>query len=162
MDNEVAISQAQAAIPSAAGHYHRLIAVVDESPTPTSDLGVKASERIGCERVVLGMELPPLLLPLSVRQRKLRTPQLVDQLVSSRTGDVVVVDRIEVLFDRSLEINALKCLLNASRSKTLVVIWPGGLSRSSLGPGTLTWATPDHPDYGRFPIEDFTVIGAPV
>jgi hypothetical protein len=113
MDNEVAISQAQAAIPSAAGHYHRLIAVVDESPTPTSDLGVKASERIGCERVVLGMELPPLLLPLSVRQRKLRTPQLVDQLVSSRTGDVVVVDRIEVLFDRSLEINALKCLLKA-------------------------------------------------
>ena len=89
---------------------------------------------------------------------------------------VVLLDNIELLFDLSLKQDPLRLLEGLSRNKTVVAAWSGeirtdgrGLRAESIisnnsAPITqssslyLVYATPDHPEYKRYPVRDFLVV----
>lgn len=93
-----------------------------------------------------------------------------------RQAGVVLLDNIEVLFDVSLKQDPLRLLQGLSRNKTIVASWSseimneqqisrtelyahGDSDLSTQSPAQfLVYATPDHPEYRRYPIRDFLVV----
>ena len=114
------------------------------------------------QEFALGVNLCERLAPLTDRQRRLRAGQLAFDIVAETPAELVVLDHVEILFDPPLEVDALKCLQAMARGRTLVVIWPGRVERSSTGARWLTWATPDHPDYRRYATDGLIIIADPV
>ena len=65
-------------------------------------------------------------------------------------ADVILLDNIEVLFDVSLKQDPLRLLQGLSRNKTVVAAWSGSIDGEHM-----VYATPDHPEYRRYPVTRF-------
>jgi hypothetical protein len=101
----------------------------------------------------LNLELSRRLLDLTERQRVMRVSRLLGDIVNSYDDDTVLLDNTEILFDTSLQQNPLMLLQGASRNKVIVAAWNGTVEK-----GHLTYATPDHPEYRRYPTRDLTIV----
>jgi hypothetical protein len=93
------------------------------------------------------------MLDLTSRQRALQLPRLLAEIVDASTADVVLLDNIEILFDVSLKQDPLRLLQGLSRNKTVVAAWSGTIDGEHM-----VYATPDHPEYKRYPLRDFLVV----
>jgi len=93
------------------------------------------------------------MLDLTERQRTLQLPRLLAEILTLSTTEVILLDNIEILFDVSLKQDPLRLLQGLSRNKTLVVAWSGSINK-----GHMIYATPDHPEYRRYPIQDFLIV----
>ncbi|MCH7944758.1 MAG: BREX-3 system P-loop-containing protein BrxF [Armatimonadetes bacterium] len=69
------------------------------------------------------------------------------------TDDDGLLDNIEILFDVTLEQDPLRLLEGVSRNRTIVAAWNGTLEN-----GYLSYATPDHPEYRRYPRRELVVV----
>ncbi len=84
------------------------------------------------------------MLDLTERERGLRLPDLLDEVVG-RNDPLVLLDNIEILFDASFEQDPLRLLQGVSRNRTIVAIWNGTLQNDYL-----SYAAPEHPEYRRY------------
>ena len=141
------------ALDGAAGLYHRLILVVGPAGAGKTAALQKVSAGIGAPIVNVNLELSRRMLDLTERQRILQLPRLLGTLVDDAKSDVVLLDNIEVLFDVALKQDALRLLQGISRSKTIVAAWNGAVKDEHV-----TYATPDHHEYRRYPIKDLLVL----
>ena len=89
----------------------------------------------------------------SERQRAVQLPRLLAEFVVISAADVVLLDNVEVLFDVSLKQDPLRLLQGLSRNKTVVAAWSGSIDGEHM-----VYATPDHPEYKRYPLRDFLVV----
>ena len=133
--------------------YNRLILVVAPSNigkiSPLQDVG----QRLDVPVVNVNLELSRAMLELPEKQRALHARKLLEEIVSKLSGEIVLLDNIEILFDASLKLNPLRLLQLISRNRTLVVAWNGSIEKDHL-----TYASPDHPEYRRYPISGLSVI----
>lgn len=97
------------------------------------------------------------MLDLTERQRTLQLPRLLGEIVSEATGELILVDHIEILFDVHLKQDPLRLLQGLSRNQTVVAAWNG-----SIVDGHMTYAVPDHTEYRRYQIRDFLVASLEV
>jgi hypothetical protein len=65
----------------------------------------------------------------------------------------VLLDNLELLFDVSLRLDPLRCLQDLARDTTIVAAWNGTVTA-----GHLTYATPGHPEYRRYALEDLVIV----
>ena len=103
--------------------------------------------------VNVNLELSRRMLELTERQRALQLPHILREIVSNGDNVMILLDNIEVLFDLTLQQDPLRLLQGLSRNRTVVAAWNGSVSN-----GSLTYATPDHPEYRRYPIRDHLVV----
>ncbi len=97
----------------------------------------------------LSLKLAELLLPLSNSERQQLLSENLKQIISDIDSDIIYLNRIELLFEVSLNSNPLNLLKNAARVKPLVIFWPGLYQN-----GYLTYAEPGHPEYQSYSKED--------
>jgi hypothetical protein len=98
----------------------------------------------------IGAELGRRLAGMPQRQRHLQTTTILRELVDQHaTGDLLLLDNIELLFDRSLQLDPLELLKRHAHAKRVVAVWPG-----ELRGGRLTYAEMGHPEY-----QDYGVAG---
>ena len=91
----------------------------------------------------IGAELGRRLAGLPQRQRRLQTTTFLrDLAVQHATGDLLLLENIELLFDRSLQLDPLDLLKRHAHVKRVVAVWPG-----ELRDGRLTYAEMGHPEY---------------
>lgn len=87
------------------------------------------------------------LAALPQKQRHLQASTVLRELANEHAKDnVLLLDNIELLFDRSLHLNPLDTLKRHAHARRVVAAWPGELSD-----GRLTYAAlghPEHQDYG--------------
>ena len=95
------------------------------------------------------------MLELTERQRVLKLPQLLDEITGEISGELVLLDNIELLFNSRLKQDPLRLLQGLSRNRTVVATWNG-----SVIDGHITYAVPDHPEYRRYPIDGFLVVSS--
>jgi len=141
--------------------YYRLIIMVAPSGKGKTAALQDVHGRTGAPLVNVNLEISRGMLDLTDRQRALQLPRLLSEIVNSSQAeivnasqaDVILLDNIEVLFDVSLKQNPLRLLQGLSRSKTVVAAWNGAIDN-----GHMTYATPDHPEYKRYPLRDFLVV----
>ncbi|MBN2700868.1 MAG: BREX-3 system P-loop-containing protein BrxF [Methylothermaceae bacterium] len=140
-------------IDQAAELYHRLVMLVAPAGVGKTATLQDIHERTGVPLFNVNLELSHFMLELTERQRALQLPRLLSDMVNATQTDVVLLDNIEVLFDVSLKQDPLRLLQGLSRNKTVVAAWSGSIDGEHI-----TYATPGHPEYRRYPVRDFLVV----
>ena len=71
------------------------------------------------------------MLELTRTQRSRQVERLLKEVIAAVSGDVVLLDNLEILFDTGLEVEPLRLLQVSSRNRTIVASWNG--SYAGLG-----------------------------
>ncbi len=140
-------------INQAAELYHRLILVIAPSGGGKTEALQEVQKRTGTPLINVNLELSRRMLDLTERQRALQIPRLLGDIVVRPSGEVVLLDNIEILFDPHLKQDPLRLLQGLSRNKTIIAAWNG-----SFVNGYITYAKPDHPEYRRYPANNILII----
>jgi hypothetical protein len=130
--------------------YHRLLLVVALSGKGKTTTLQIVQKRMGLPMLNVNLELSRIMLELTERQRALKLSELLSDVVNTTTGDIILLDNIEILFDITLKQDPLRLLQWLSRNKTLVATWNGSIKFDQL-----TYAEPDHPEYRSYEVRDF-------
>jgi len=133
--------------------YYQLVLVVGPADSGKTIALQHVHARISAPLINVNLELSQRLLDLTERQRALQLSRILTEIVTASAGDVVLLDNIELLFDISLKQDPLRLLQGLSRHKTIVAAWNGTIEN-----GHLIYATPDHPEYRRYPVQDFLAV----
>jgi len=141
-------------IPRAARSYSRLILVVGPSGSGKTAALHEVSRQTGHPCINVNLEVSQRLLDLPERQRPLRMPALLGDMLLA-APECVLLDNTEMLFDPRLKQDPLRCLLGAGRSRTIVASWNGSVDAEHL-----VYAAPGHPEHRRYPLADFLVVRA--
>jgi hypothetical protein len=134
--------------------YHRLVLVVAPAGSGKTRALQDVATQLGAKVVNVSLELSQALLELTERQRPLRVGQILDRMVSSAGGAVLLLDNTELLFAPSLKQDPLRSLQQLSRRRTVVATWNGRVEEGSH----LVYASPDHPEYRRYAISELHIV----
>jgi hypothetical protein len=143
----LAVSQATQIIKSVGevgDAYHRLILLVGPkmSGKTMSLIAVESEKR--WPRININLTLSERLLDLTVIQRAVRIPSLIEEIIRAHGQDVVLLDNIEMLFSTELTIDPFRLLQNLARHRTIVAAWPGTFETTDL-----TYAEPGHREFRK-------------
>jgi hypothetical protein len=150
---EPLVDQVARKIDQATELYHRLLMVVAPAGAGKTSALHDVHERTGAPLINVNLEISRRMLDLTERQRALQLPRLLSEIVNTYQENVILLDNIEILFDISLRQDTLRLLQGLSRNKTVVVAWGGSIDKEHM-----LYATPDHPEYKRYPVRDFLVV----
>ena len=137
--------------------YYRLLLVVGPCHSGKTAALQSLKEILSAPMINVNLELSYRLLDLTERQRALRLPRLLSQIVEAAIGnkapETVLLDNIEILFDPSLKQDPLRLLQGLSRANSVVAAWNG-----TVRDNRITYAVPGHPEYRHYPIDGFLVV----
>ena len=133
--------------------YYRLILVVGPEGSGKTSALQKVSASTSAPLINVNLELSRRMLDLTKRQRVLKLRGVLSDIVNEVTGELALLDNIEILFDVHLKQDPLELLKGLSRNKTVVAAWNGRITDDRL-----IYAIPDHPEYRRYPVRDFLVV----
>ena len=139
-------------IQAAKGLYHRLVLLVGESGSGKTNVLRDIAEELGAPVINVNLALSGELLELTTKQRSLRLPGILNQ-VADQIQSPVVLDNLEILFDKDLQQDPLRLLQSISRNRTLVASWNG-----SINSGRLLYAEPGHPEYRSYDTVDALIV----
>ncbi len=143
------------AIRDSKGRRERLVLVAGcESQGKTAALKDIASQT-EAPLINVNLELSRRLLQLPSSQRPRRAGPLLREILDETRSDLVLLDRLEILFDANLHQNPLRLLKDLSRQRTIVAAW-----RGFVDGGHIRYAEAGHPEYRRDPLGDVLVLHA--
>ena len=142
-----------AAMAQAEARYAKLLLVVGRSGAGKTAMLRAVAKQSEMPLLNLGVELSRRLLPLTIRERKLRAADLIADLFDETEEPRLAVDNTEIIFDPSLALNPDGLLQNLSRTRLLVWSWNG-----KIEDGHVTYAEPGHPEYHRVSADNMTLI----
>lgn len=134
--------------------YHRLIILVNCEDSSKQDILGLMKENHEVKPVNLNLELSARLLEYSIKQRPLKVAEIMADLIEALPSPVVF-DKLDILFDPSLQTDPLALLQSLSRSKTIIAFWSGSLKDNKL-----YYAEPGYPEYRSYSVQDFVAINA--
>ena len=129
------------AIQTAEGLYYRLVLLAGTTGTGKTGVLRDIAEEFGSTVININLAISSELLELTAKQRSLRLPDILDQVVSQFQSPVLL-DNIEILFDKNLQQDPLRLLQGISRNRTIVASWNGAMHS-----GKLLYAEAGHPEY---------------
>jgi len=135
------------AIEQAKNYHSQLVVVAGDS---ASLLLEHAASEGGLAGVNLSLSLSEKLIEVPRQDRAKSAASLFAKLLHELNTRVLLLNHIEILFDKTLSIEPLKLLQSNAKNLTLVVAWPGEKTTSSL-----TYAMPSHPEYRYYKASDF-------
>ncbi len=151
MAESVSFSELQQRILSKRQSFNLLLLILK---IETSELLLQeTASRSGMAYVNVSLELSRQL-----RQQIIIHPreaaQTLDKMVRTFPDQLLILDRLEVLFTPTLQLDVLRLLLDLGRSGRLIAIWPGEYQNTRL-----TYAMPGHPEYREYeqPEKNFPV-----
>lgn len=124
--------------------YHRLVLVVGENKSGKSAVLRDVANEFDVPVINVNLEISALLLDLTNKQRSLRLPELLVEILNNE-HPFVILDNIEILFDKDLKQDPLRILQGISRNRTVIASWGGYFSN-----GRLQYAEPGHSEYRNY------------
>jgi len=110
----------------------------------------------GATPLNIGSALGSRLAAIPQKQRPLQTNTILRELADQHAvGDLLLLDNIELLFDRTLQLDPLDLLKRHAHARRVVAVWPG-----ELRDGRLIYAEmghPEHQDYGLEGLVSFAI-----
>lgn len=129
---------------AAEGLYHRLVLLVGETGSGKTGVLRDVAEEFGTTVINVNLVLSSDLLELTARQRVLKVQGLLDQ-IADKAQSPVVLDNLEILFDKDLKQDPLRLLQGISRNRAVVASWNGTMTS-----GRLLYAETGHPEYRSY------------
>ena len=138
---------------AAEGLYHRLVLLVGETGSGKTGVLREVAEEFGSSVVNVNLALSGELLELTAKQRSLRLPGILDQ-IADQPQSPVVLDNLEILFDKDLQQDPLRLLQALCRNRAVVAAWNG-----TMNSGRLLYAETGQPEYRSYDSVDAMVVG---
>ncbi|ABA56597.1 hypothetical protein Noc_0055 [Nitrosococcus oceani ATCC 19707] len=142
----------KSSLQAAEGLYHRLVLLVGEAGSDKTEAFHDVADELGTEVVNVNLVLSSELLELTAKQRALRLPEILDRIVD-KVQSTVVLDNLEILFDKELKQDPLRLLQSISRNRPVVASWNGVIKE-----GKLIYAEIGHPEYRRYDMADTLIV----
>lgn len=139
-------------IQAAEGLYHRLILLVGETGSGKTGVLRDIAEESGSSVVNVNLALSGELLELTAKQRPLRLLGILD-LIVDQAQSPVVLDNLEILFDKDLQQDPLRLLQGISRNRVVVASWNGTMNSKRL-----LYAEAGHPEYRSYDSVDALIV----
>jgi len=112
-----------------------------------SSLLMQLSARRQVSVLNIGAALSRELLVVPSTRRHLHTADLLKNLADHfASNGLLLIDNIEVLFDRTLQLSPLDILKRHAHARRVIAVWPGELREDRLSYATT--GHPEHQDYG--------------
>ena len=142
-------------IDQAATLYYRLVLVVGPSGAGKTPALRAVGGRTGAPLTNVSLALSRRMLNLTSRQRTLRLPPLLREIVQNAVEPQVtaLLDNTEILFCADLAQDPLRLLQGLSRNSTVVAAWNG-----TIADGVLRYATPGHAEHKRYRVDEFLAV----
>jgi predicted ATPase len=103
----------------------------------------------GATPLNIGSALGSRLAAIPQKQRPLQTNPILRELADQHAvGDLLLLDNIELLFDRTLQLDPLDLLKRHAHARRVVAVWPG-----ELRDGRLIYAEMGHPEHQDYSLE---------
>jgi hypothetical protein len=129
--------------------HSKLILLVGRPGCGKTALMAELANRRAARVMNVGAALGKRLAVLPRRQRAIQAFGVMRELADEyASGDLLLLDNIELLFDRSLKLDPLDLLKRHARAYRVVAVWPG-----DLRDGHLIYAEMGHPEYRDYGIE---------
>lgn len=138
---------------SAEGLYYRLVLLVGETGSGKTVVLRDVAEEFGTSVINVNLVLSSELLDMTTKQRSLKLPGILNQITDNAHAPVVL-DNLEILFDKDLKQDPLRLLQGISRNRAVVASWNG----TSTG-GRLLYAETGHPEYRNYDAADALIVG---
>jgi len=133
--------------------YYRLIFIVGPIGSGKTAILQELGKRINAPILNVNLELSRRMLGVTEKERSKRLSQTLRDILSNSSGDAVILDNLEILFDKSWKQDPLRLLQGVFRNKTIVASWNGFVED-----GNLVYAAPGHPEHKRYEIKAFQAI----
>lgn len=150
--NVPAKNQVLAAIQTANELFHRLVLLVGETGSGKTTVLRAVAQDLSVNVVNVNLAVSAELLELTAKQRILRLPPILEQ-IAGRGSAPVLLDNLEILFDRHLQQDPLRLLQHISRNRTVVAAWGG-----SVGGEKLLYAELGHDEYRSYEASEALVV----
>jgi hypothetical protein len=154
---EFALARINDAVSHAPGRYCRLILLVGPSGSGKTGVLQEFSAKTGKNIINVNLEMSKALLEIPVNRRESRVSRIFNAILRDAANaspeSLVLLDNLEVLFDKSLKQDPLILLQGGSRNYTVIASWNGTYAK-----GKLTFAVPDHPEYRYYDTIDAQII----
>ena len=129
--------------------HSKLILLVGRPGCGKTALMATLAHRRGVKVMNVGAALGQRLTKLPQRQRALQAFVAMRELADEHaSGDLLLLDNIELLFDRSLKLDPLDLLKRLAHVRRVVAVWPG-----ELRDGRLSYAQMGHPEYQDYGLD---------
>lgn len=130
-----------------ANHYHsQLVVVIGKSASQLLEHAASADDLFV---INLSLELSEKLIDIPRQDRSKLASTIFTDLLDVQQTKVLLLNHVEVLFDRTLSIDPLRLLQSRAKNLTLVIAWPGDKSASSLN-----YAIPSHSEYRSYKVSE--------
>lgn len=115
---------------------------------------VQAGRVLTAEPIHLGAAVARKLGTVPRHQRPLKAASVLRETVDALVGSssVALLDKVEILFDRSLQLDPMAELRRLARARTIIAAWPGEVRE-----GRLLYGPADHPERFDCAVSGFQV-----
>jgi hypothetical protein len=133
--------------------YYKLILVVGPKDRQITGILKKMSLEFGYDYINLNLKLSEKLIRIPFDERCFYVEEYVNEIIESYHGTLLILDNIEILFEKHLKIDPLLLLKNLSRYKAIIAHWNG-----KVEDGYLIYAVPQHPDFAKYRMDEHDYI----
>lgn len=127
----------------------KLVLLIGEPGAGKSELLAQFAQRRALSVLNVGAALGRELLMVPGSRRHLQVAEIFRNLAENFADHgVLLVDNIEILFDRSLKLDPLDLLRRQAQSRRIIAAWPG-----SVRDNRLIYAETGHPEHQDYVID---------
>ena len=134
------------------GLYYRLVLLVGKSGSGKTGVLRNIADEFGTSVININLALSRKLLELTAKQRSLRLQETFN-LVTDKAQSPVVLDNLEILFNKDLSHDPLRLLQGISRNRAVLASWNGTSCN-----GRLLYAEAGHPEYRSYDLGDMLIV----
>ncbi len=126
----------------------KLILLVGPSRSGKSKLLRQLGTKLSIEPLNVGLELGRRLAATPVIKRGFSAGESLREIAGkARLHEPLLLDNLELLFEKGLQVNPLDLVKRLAHSHRVVAVWPGELRGDRLVYADMSH--PEHRDYGR-------------
>jgi Cdc6-like AAA superfamily ATPase len=147
------------AILNAPAMYSRLILLVGPSGSGKTQGLQEISAKYGKSILNVNLKMSQALLELPIQRRESHAQRIFGDIIRDFVGDedsqnaIILLDNLEILFDKDLKQDPFLLLQGISRNFTIVASWNGVWAKQRL-----TFAISGHPEYRFYDKIDAQII----
>ena len=156
LGEEQVIDRLERLVEEIAALHSKLVLLIGAPGSGKTALLQVLGKNRGATPLNIGSALGSRLAAIPQKQRPLQTNTILRELADQHAvGDLLLLDNIELLFDRTLQLDPLDLLKRHAHARRVVAVWPG-----ELRDGRLIYAEmghPEHQDYGLEGLVPFAI-----